>query len=262
MKRSSIRNRTGLALATLLGFAGCFTEVGNPGTPSKQSDVTAQFHIDYHSDSLASSGGQAHLVLDSGLVIEQFYFNVVEANYTDLEDQNGRIWKYPDSLGFAVDFTGKDTSAVLPPVSVPPGEWHLLKVESQIPLHDTLRLDTLDWKAFAHRGYIKGVLPPSLGGHAFLCQLPPVKRVNLVYDADLLAQWRVGDAYHIDVVFFASRWLRSAKVDGGAVETDKMGREVLLFDLEHNRNLYDTLRTAFFKSFNSLKVWKEGSTIP
>jgi len=250
------RVRIGILAAIFL--AGCFTEVGNPGKPQ---EITASFHIDYQdSEPLKKDGGSARQADTGELKITWFYFNVVEANYSTAEDKDARIWKVADSLGTQVDFTGLDTAAALPPVQVPPGEWTFLKIESRIPEQDTvqgLSLDTFEFESFARRGYIKGYLPASLGGKAFLCALPTVYRINLVFEQELLSQWRHGDDYHIDVVFFASRWIHSATWDAVVAAPDRTGRPVVLIDLFHNRAIYDQLRTAFFKAFNSSKVWKE-----
>jgi hypothetical protein len=147
-------------------------------------------------------------------------------------------------------------------VDVPPDEWTILKLESRIPDHDTLFPDTLDFDAFADRGYIKGTY--SRGGREirFLCQLPNVRKVNLVYNEEVLEQYRNGDAYDLEFIFYPHRWL--AGVDLLEVEAfpDRHGRTVAIVDLEHNRALYDILFANFFKSFNSYKVWKEGSPNP
>jgi hypothetical protein len=252
----------GVGAATLLSlFAGCFTEVGNPGPPQK---FTTDFRIDYQETMVAPL--QKRGVAESGLLITQLFFNVIEVNYRTLDDQEGRIWKVPDSLGKLVDFTGKDTAAILPPVDVPPGEWGEFKLESRVPSHSTVAADTLDGQRFANRGYIGGVLPPILGGQTFYCQFPNFPKINLVYNDSVLSQYRVGDTYHIDVVFYANRWLSTARLDTLSnplqVETDKNGQPIVLIDREHNVAAYNALAAAFFKSFNSWKVWKEGDPAP
>lgn len=249
-----------LALLALLALAvaGCYTEIGNP---TKQNQVTATFTIDYADAPLpkVSAGPPgAAAVPESGRVsIEQFWFNVVEANYSTLEESDNRIWKLPDSLGVRVDFTGRDTRAALPQVSVPAGEWIFMKLESRIPVHDTLRADTLDFAAFADPGYIKGAYSSGGRQRRFLCQLPNVYRINLVYEQDLLESAKRGDAYDLEFTFYASRWMRD--VDPFAADTlrDMSGQGVAVIDLEHNRDLYDRLTANFYKAFNSSGVWKE-----
>jgi hypothetical protein len=258
---------------------GCFTEVGNPGEEPK---VTTTFRIDYSTtpglgksaamtaawSSASPSANTGKLATQSGLNITQLFFNIVEVNYRTIDDVEGRIFKVPDSLGKQVDFTGKDTSARLPAVAVPPEEWTEYKLESRVPKHALLSLDTVDALEFKDRGYIKGYLPVALGGLPFLCQLPNWSKINLVYNDSVLSQWRVDNAYHIDVVFFANRWLQlaglPALVEAGKLEAfaDITGRQVVLIDQEHNVEAYDALTKAFFKSFNSFKVWKEGDSIP
>jgi hypothetical protein len=185
----------------------------------------------------------------------------VEVNYRTLEDEEGRIWKVPDSLGFPVDFTRKDKAAVLPSVDVPAGEWTILKLESRIPRHDSLNADTLDFAGFGNRGYIKGTYARDGQVVRFLCQFPHFGKVNLVYNQELIEQWRHGDAYDLDFIFFARRWVGDMDLLQAERVRDRNGQEVAVMDLEHNRPLYDSLAASFFKSFNSWKVWKEGDPV-
>jgi hypothetical protein len=246
-----------LASLLLCLTAGCYTEIGNP---AKESRVTATFSIDYTPEGLPKRS-QADPPPPS-VDILQFYFNVVEANYRTVEDEEGRIWKVPDSLGRSVDFTGKDSAAILPPVDVPPDEWTILKLESRIPDHDTLDPDTLDFDAYADRGYIKGIYSRADREIRFLCQLPNVRKVNLVYNEEILERYRRGDAYDLEFVFYPHRWLAGVDLLEAETFLDRTGRAVALVDLEHNRPLFDSLFANFFKSFNSYKVWKEGSPNP
>jgi hypothetical protein len=248
-----------MALAWAIALAGCYTEIGNPG---KDSQVTATFSIDYSqavpAPKVAAPGAPGGSVPQAGQVaIERFYFNVVEVNYRTIDDADGRIWRVPDSLGRSVDFTGKDTDAVLPPVEVPAGDWTILKLESRIPAHDTLDPDTLDFAAFADRGYIKGTYARGGRSLRFLWQLPNHRRVNLVYNQELIEQWRHGNAYELEFVFYACRWVGGVDLLQAEAWRDRAGRDVAVIDLEHNRPLYDSLNTGFFRSFNSWKVWKE-----
>jgi hypothetical protein len=266
------RNVISVLLIGVSLFGGCFTEVGNPGKPPVNSNTTTvNFRIDYDpaAKTLAKYSGSDRVASprathenNSKALITQFYFNVVEANYTTLDSVNGRIWKLADSLGFDVDFTNQDTSAKLPPVQVPPDPWSRLKLESRIPTYHALSLDTILFESFSDRGYIKGYFPETQGRTAFLCQLPAVDKVNLLYDSTMLEKFRQGNAYQIEVTFFATRWLATAPIATAIILPDRMGKPVALFDLEHNRDLYDTLRWSFFKSFNSLKVQKEGAFVP
>jgi hypothetical protein len=258
-------------LAAAFAVAGCFTEIGNPG---KEQTVSARFRIDYAADSAAApkasaaaeqasataSAGKAPLAspaaaLDS-LRIGIFYFNVVEVNYTTLDDTQGRIWKVPDSLGKPVDFTGADPDAVLPPVAVPPADYSILKLESRIPSHAALSPAVLDFAAFSDRGYIKGVAYYPGKTVRFLCQFTNDYKINLVYAREILEGWRQGDAYAFDFVFFARRWLSAVDLTGIEPVAGADGPFVLI-DEEHNPETFAALRTSFFKSFNSSKVWKE-----
>lgn len=243
------------ALAGALSAWGCFTEIGNPG---KEQTVSARFRIDYAADTAAapkSSAGTGSATLDS-LRIQLFYFNVVEVNYTTPDDSDGRIWKVPDSLGKPVDFTGADPDAVLPPVAVPPAEYSILKVESRIPDHSVLAPDTVTFAGFTGRGYIRGVAYYPGKAVRFLCQFTNDYKINLVYTREILEQWRQGGSYAFDFVFFANRWLSA--VDLTLVEPFQgADGPFVLIDAEHNPELFTALRSSFFKSFNSSKVWKE-----
>lgn len=249
--------RAGLAcLAAALAASGCFTEIGNPG---KEQTVSARFRIDYAADTAAPKAAapksSAAAEVDS-LRIRLFYFNVVEINYTALDDTQGRIWKVPDSLGKPMDFTGADPDAVLPPVAVPPAEYSILKLESRVPAHTALSPAALDFAGFSDRGYIKGIAYYPGKPVRFLCQFTNDYKINLVYSREILEAWRKGDAYAFDFVFFARRWLSA--VDLTVVEPIAgADGDFVLIDEEHNPELFSALRSSFFKSFNSSKVWKE-----
>lgn len=235
--------------------SGCFTEIGNPG---KEQKVSARFRIDYTQDPSAvpkTSAPRVNPVPDS-LRILRFSLNVVEVNYTALDGNQGRIWKVPDSLGKPVDFTGADPDAVLPPVAVPPADYSILKVEARVPAHGTLIPDTLHFGRFAGGGYIKGIAYYPGNPIRFLCRFTDDYKINLVYTRDILEKWRQGDAYSFDFVFYASKWLSAADLSGISPVTGVDGPFVLI-DPDHNPALFTALRTSFFKSFNSSKVWKE-----
>jgi hypothetical protein len=253
-------------LAAAFAVAGCFTEIGNPG---KEQKVSARFRIDYAADTAAPKASAATgsesarntapaapaAALDS-LRIQRFLFNVVEVNYTTLDDTQGRIWKVPDSLGKPVDFTGADPEAVLPPVDVPPADYSILKLESRIPAHTALSPVALDFAAFSDRGYIKGIAYYPGKTVRFLCQFTNDYKINLVYAREILEGWRQGDSYAFDFVFFARRWLSAVDLTGIESAEGADGPFVLI-DEEHNPETFSALRTSFFKSFNSSKVWKE-----
>lgn len=253
---AGISARTGLGALALAAIAvsGCFTEIGNPG---KELTVSASFRIDY---AQAQSGvPKASAVGTSGLDslrIQVFFLNVVEVNYTALDSSQGRIWKVPDSLGKPVDFTGTDPAAVLPPVAVPPASYSILKLENRIPEHTPIDSDTLDFGRFSGRGYIKGIAYYPGKRIRFLCQFTDDYKINLVYTRDTLERWRDGDAYAFDFVFYARRWLSAADLTSIDPVIGADGPLVLI-DQEHNSDLFATLRSSFFKSFNSSKVWKE-----
>lgn len=236
-----------LRMLLALALSGCYTEIGNPG---KDSQVTATFSIDY-------APALPKAAATPGVAIERFWFNVVEVNYRTVADEEGRIWKVPDSLGRRVDFTGRDTQAVLPPVDVPAAEWTILKLESRIPEHQPLRGDTLDFAAFADPGYIKGTCAHGGRTVRFLARLPEVGKVNLVYNQEILERWRHGDAYALEFVFFAHRWLQGADLFAADTVIDRAGLPVAILDPEHNPDLYALVSANFFKAFNSWKVWKE-----
>jgi hypothetical protein len=260
LRMTLLRVPAALGAGCALYLAACFTEVGNPG---KTQQINATFSIDYGTEpaplpksGAASTGGPP------SVQILQFHFNVVEANYRTTEDVEGRIWKVPDSMGSRIDFTGKDSDAVLPAVRVPIASWTILKLESRIPRHIPLDPDTLDFGKFDNGGYIQGVWDSAGTRIPFLCQLPDVPKVNLVYEKESLEVWRHGDVYDLEFIFFASKWISAVSLAGAVTMTDKSGTAVALIDLEHNPEMFQQLKTAFFKpykSFNSYKVWKEGS---
>jgi hypothetical protein len=235
-------------------LAACFTEVGNPGKTQK---VNASFSIDYvNLPPDLQKSGSGRKADTASVRILQFYFNVVEANYTTLDSVFGRIWRLPDSMGRSIDFTGKDPLAALPPVTVPAGAWSIMKLESRIPLHDSLRLDTLDFAGFKNRGYIQGEWISGLNKVRFICQFPDVYRINLVYPQAILEQWRHNDIYELEFVFYATKWVKVVSLANAVMSRDRQGVEVAIIDLEHNPEMFLALKASFFKSFNS-KVWKE-----
>lgn len=251
-------NLPAMAAAALL-VQGCFTEIGNPG---KEQTVSAQFRIDYgqpRTDAPKSSA-RGDVPAPDSLRIQAFTFNVVEVNYTTSEDVDGRIWKVPDSLGIAVDFTGSDPDAVLPPVAVPSTEYSILKVESRIPRHPVLNPDTVAFERFSHGAYIKGVAYYSGAPIRFLCQFTDDYKINLVYTSEILELWRHGGSYSFDFVFYAANWISGADLTGIAPVTGPDGSFVLI-DEEHNPEVFSALRASFFKSFNSSKVWKENPAL-
>jgi hypothetical protein len=248
------RTRLGALALAAIAVSGCFTEIGNPG---KELTVSARFRIDYTQarQSVPKASAEVRSAIDS-LRILQFSLNVVEVNYTALDSTQGRIWKLPDSLGKPVDFTGTDPGAVLPPVAVPPASYSILKLENRIPAHTPVDPDTLDFGRFSGREYIKGIAYYPGKQIRFLCQFTDDYKINLVYSRDTLERWRDGDTYAFDFVFYANRWLSATDLTAIAPVSGADG-SLLLIDQEHNPDLFATLRSSFFKSFNSSKVWKE-----
>ena len=247
------RKGASIALAAM-AVSGCFTEIGNPG---KELSVSARFRIDYTrvQPAVPKASANGPSAFDS-LRIQQFFLNVVEVNFTALDSTQGRIWKVPDSLGKPVDFTGADPGAVLPPVAVPPASYSILKLENRIPAHSPVATDTMAFGRFSGREYIKGVAYYPGNPIRFLCQITDDYKVNLVYTQDSLEQWRHGDTYAFDFVFYASRWLSASDLTSIPSVMGADGPFVLI-DQEHNPESFATLRSSFFKSFNSSKVWKE-----
>lgn len=243
------------ALCVSIALTGCFTEVGNPG---KTQQVNATFTIDYADDPPAlPKRAQGSVGASDTIRILHFRFNVVEVNYVTTANEEGRIWKVPDSLGQNIDFTGQDSTAVLPPVQVPPGDWTIMKLESRIPLHDSLRSDTLDFAGFRNPGYIKGTMVTGGREIRFVCQFPNDYKINLVYSQAALEKWKHGDAYDLEFIFFAKKWLSAIQLAQAPAFPDRFGDPVVVIDQEHNADLYQILWDSFFKSFNSDKVWKE-----
>jgi hypothetical protein len=234
----------------------CYTEVGNPG---KTQEVNATFSIDYAGSPapLPKTGGDNPPADTPSVRIQHFYFNVVEVNYRNADSLDGRIWKVPDSMGRSIDFAGRDSTSRLPAVQVPLSPWILMKLESRIPEHDTLLPDTVDFRTFPNRGYIKGTWESRGKSILFLCQLPNDYRINLVYYQELLETWRHGSVYDLEFIFYATKWMMAVDLPDAATYPDKNGVEVAIIDLEHNTALYELLMKSFFKSFNSSKVWKE-----
>jgi hypothetical protein len=247
------------AFPALLGCAmacltGCFTEVGNPG----KTQVSATFSIDYANDPpVLPKRAQGSAGAPDSIHILYFRFNVVEVNYVTAAGEDGRIWKVPDSLGQNIDFTGQDTAAALPPVQVPPGEWTIMKLESRIPAHQALLPDSLDFAGFRNPGYIKGSMLTAGREIRFVCQFPNDYKINLVYEQATLEKWKHGDAYDLEFIFFAKKWLSVIPLAEAPALPDRSGLPVVIIDQEHNPDLYRILWDSFFKSFNSDKVWKE-----
>ena len=259
---------------TALILAGCFTEIGNPG---KEQAVTAQFRIDYTAESgpvpigAPTSGnaappsgfrwgiasGASDVPAFDSVRILQFYMNVVEINYDTSDNAQTVIWKVPDSLGKSVDFTAKDKQAVLPPLAVPPAIYTILKLECRIPSHVPFTGDTVDFAAFSNRAYIKGVRYAEGKATRFLIRTTNDYKINLVYHRELLEQWRYGNAYDFDFVFYATRWISGVDLDSAVKMPGRDGIEVALIDMDHNPDLFAASRSMFFKSFNSSRVWKE-----
>jgi hypothetical protein len=247
--------KLGAMAAAAFIVPGCFTEIGNPG---KEQIVSARFRIDYDTPPAEAPKVSApgNGVSPDSLRILAFSFNVVEVNYTALDETQGRIWKVPDSLGKPVDFTGADPDAVLPPVAVPSTEYSILKLESRIPGHTVLDPDTVAFGSFSHGGYIKGVAYYPGKPVRFLCQFTDDYKINLVYTSEILELWRQGGSYSFDFVFYAAKWMSGTDLTRITPVTGPDGSFVLI-DQEHDPEIFTALKAAFFKSFNSSKVWKE-----
>lgn len=239
-------------------FAGCFTEVGNADDVKM---VSGEFKIDYSPNPQPLPKTGAAVPDPDTLVISRFYLQIREAEFRSYDSVSERtvewhLWK-EDSATLAVDFSGNDTSARLPTKNV--GTFHpdYLQLQCTIPGKSPLKPDTMDVNRFSDKGYIKGVLGTGKLARVFLFQLPAAGEIHLEYSQEAISRWYIGNAYHCEFVFFATKWVESAGLAGAQSARDRNGVEMAIFDTGHNAALYQTLVDRFYKSFNTTHVFAE-----
>ncbi len=243
-----------LVLAAFLPFfllEACFTDVGNAENENK---IQADFTIDYtRSPALPKLSGVA--TLDTA-VIGQFYLLVREAEYHLKGGGERHLWRESDS-GRPVDFTGRDSLAVLPVQSIESDSILDFSLECQLPSQRILDPGSVAFSTFRDKGYIKGIY--AVGGDSipFLFALPAGKKLRVHYQAGMLEDWKIGGAYDIQVIFFGLKWLSGAGIDQAVRSKDSEGRKMILLDAGHNASLHQALVARFLASFNTRDVFLE-----
>lgn len=258
------KTRMFLLAVPLALISACFTEVGNA---EDEKLVSGSFHIDYSADAKplpkAGAGGSVISIAAAAdsILISQFYLNLREAEFKSFDSASGRtmewhLWKH-DSLTMPVDFTGKDTSAVLPMRSL--GDFHPdnLVLECMVPGQAVIRPDTLDFAGFMDRGYIKGHVGTGKTSTAFLFQLPENREIHLEYSKEALDKWDRGNGYRCEFVFFATKWIEGISLAKAATTRDKSGTPLIILGNGHNPDLYQSLVDRFYKSFNTQRVFAQ-----
>lgn len=251
-----------MLIGMLCGLDACFTEVGNAEDGQL---VKANFSIDYavSSQPLPRSGAKdLHSIaspsptLDS-LIIQQLYLRVREAEYYAMDSTTGEyfethLWKNP--AGVDVDFTGKDAAATLPAERVVSLTADTIKLQFRLAQAHTLLTDTLDFDTFADRRYMKGIAYVGGKQKPFLFALPAARRVELIYSKEALEKWHSQEGYHCEFMFYGYLWAENPVFTKAKAWRDSNDKEVMIFDGNHNPAAYRELSTAFFNSFNTLKV--------
>jgi hypothetical protein len=234
-----------LALIGLLSLEGCFTEVGNAGGEKK---LRAEFEIDYARHPSTPKVSSARVATDTAR-ISGFWLSVLEAEYHLAGGGEKYLWKELDS-GYAVDFTGQDSGAVLPVRPIDPDSILDFRLFCRMRPHPE-SLAVPDWSTFSHRGYVKGVY--AFGGieYPFLFSLPPSGILRLRYSKDFQETWRVPDGYRIRIVFHALRWLSGADFRSAEWSRDGRGMPFVIADSSRNAALHAALTTRFLQSFNA-----------
>ena len=262
--RPQTKTRLFLLAIPLALISACFTEVGNA---EDEKLVSGSFRIDYAADAQPlPKAGEAAIASPiaaetDSIFISQFYLNLREAEFKALDSATGRtmewhLWKH-DSLTLPVDFTGKDTSAVVPMRSL--GDFHpdYLVLECVVPGQAVIRADTLDFAGFMDRGYIKGHIGTGKSPTAFLFQLPENREIHLEYSKEALKKWDRGNAYRCEFVFFATKWIDGVSFAKAEITRDKMGVSMIILGNGHNPALYQSLVDRFYKSFNTQRVFAQ-----
>lgn len=250
--------RTGLwsMLLAAAGWLGaCFTEIGNA---EDEKLVDAEFRIEYAMDGalqrLSAAGAVAGTAAPESVLIDQFYVGVLEGEFNTQEGQEYHLWKQA-SPGLPADFTGKDRSAVLPEMTAPPIAWRDLGLECVFAVPAPLESGRFDFDAFQDRGYIKGTYAAAGAVSPFLFALPGASQLEFRYPRRMLDQWLADGAYHLEFVFYASRWLSGASLADAATTLDRKGKSVVILDSLHNPAEYQRLRDRFLESFNTEEVF-------
>jgi hypothetical protein len=262
--RTPTKTRLFLLALVLAVISACFTEVGNA---EDEKLVSGSFRIDYAADAQPlPKAGESAIALPiaaetDSIFISQFYLNLREAEFKALDSVSGRtmewhLWKN-DSLTLPVDFTGKDTAAVLPTRSL--GDFHpdYLVLECMVPGQAVIRADTLDFARFMDKGYIKGHFGRGKSLTAFLFQLPENREIHLEYSKEALSKWQRGNVYRCEFVFFATKWIDGISLAKAETTRDKSGNPLIILGNGHNPELYQALVERFYKSFNTQRVFAQ-----
>lgn len=262
MKRSLLAAAVS-AVFLCLSFDGCFTEIGNAEGENK---IRADFKIDYTRPEALPKGASgpgegaggkpaaAPLTHDT-VIIDHFYLLVREAEYHLKGGGERHLWRESDS-GLPVDFTGRDTLAILPVRPIEPDSILDFKLECRIPRPPALQPDSLDIITFHELGFVRGTY--SFGGASvpFLFALPEAEHVNIRYPPSTFESWRKGSAYEMQVVFYALKWMSHAGIEKAKHSKDRQGTSFVLIDSLHNADLHRILSERFFLGFNTADVEK------
>jgi hypothetical protein len=229
----------------LLGLSGCFTEVGNP---EDETQMTASFQMDYTSVSPDSSA----FPLPDSVSILRFPVVLKSATYIDTDSTLVDLWQNPN--GYPVDFTGMDPKAILPAQTLKSGAvlTNLAMTFSFQP-QSGIASDTLNFSTFQNNGYVKGMYAlPGAPSLEFLFALPDtLERLTLKYPQAALQGWRQNGNYHCVFSFLVLHWFSNINLAQATVDTDNVGRSIVLLDSKHNAGLYSALTARFYKSFNT-----------
>lgn len=243
-----VRLHPPLLAGALALLAGCFTEVGNPDDPVA---VSTSFSIDYASRPPALRKAAA---TPESLVISHFYLDIYDAEYYQgtkkhyLKDNDNKDWN--DDYGNFVDFTGRDTAAILPKLSAALDRWNLFyyTVNAKRPL--AVDPDSLDFVTFAHRTWMKGTLVRTGPDLDFLFAIPEMTRLFLIYRDTTLARLRTDEGYRLETAFRA-RWFQSAiSWDSLRTVKDRHDRPFALLSETSNAKSYGLLKESFRRAFH------------
>lgn len=246
MRRASLLLLALAAAPPAFLLDGCFTEVGNA---EGENRIRADFRIDYVRKPLPKRASSPH----DTVAVNHFYLLVREAEYHLKGGGERHLWRESDS-GLAVDFTGGDKLAALPARPIEPDSIVDFTLNCSIPDPPPLAPDTLDLAAFREKGYIKGIYVAGKDTIPFLFALPATEYLHIRYAPSVLETWRKGNAYEMQVIFYALKWVTHAGLETADRSKDRAGRPFVLIDAGHNAGLHRTLADRFLTSFNTDQV--------
>ena len=235
--------------------SGCFTEVGNA---EDDRLVSAKFQIDLVQCAPVLNKVATQKVDSFDVNIFQFYVNVKEAEFyfydsVKMNSSEYHLWKFT-SDPLPIDFSGQDPIARLPVESVGrliPRDFYLT---CSLPNRKSFKVDTIDFKTFSDRGYIKGRFIDGKFETNFLFAMPKSLQLRLQYTPEQSKRWLVNGMYTCDFIFCAKQWLLGVDLSKAAMDKDKMGNSIVIINDVKNAAIYQTLSDSFYKSFNTTLV--------